>query len=189
MYTQKFLHREIFIQRSFHTQKLLHREALHREVFTPRSFYTQKLLHTEAFTLRSLYAEALLQEVESWNWQLLFRKNTSQKLSGTSLPHLLQEKTSDFQQSSNSMIPCICSKKQKEYMSEAGPHSIAFKPTLRWNRGSSNPAEPTMSVSSKINCCINFVVCDITINNKLTIQLIMVQLWMSMIYGFVDVDH
>jgi hypothetical protein len=46
-----------------------------------------------------------------------------------------------------------------------------------------------MSVSSKINCCINFVVCDITINNKLTIQLIMVQLWMSMIYGFVDVDH
>ena len=36
------------------------------------------------------------------------------------------------------------------YISEAGPHSIAFKPTLRWNRGSSNQAEPTMSVSSKI---------------------------------------
>ena len=34
----------------------------------------------------------------------------------------------------------------------AGPHSIAFKPTLRWHRGSSNPAEPTMSVSSKIRC-------------------------------------
>jgi hypothetical protein len=24
-----------------------------------------------------------------------------------------------------------------EHVSEAGPHSIAFKPTLRWNRGSS----------------------------------------------------
>ena len=52
------------------------------------------------------------------------------------------------------MIPWICSKrskKHKEYISEAaGPHSIAFKPTLRWHRGSSNPAEPTMSVSCKI---------------------------------------
>ena len=28
-------------------------------------------------------------------------------------------------------------------------YSIAFKPTLRRKRGSSNPAEPTMSVSSK----------------------------------------
>ena len=34
------------------------------------------------------------------------------------------------------MIPWICSKKHKEYISEAaGPHSIAFKPTLRWHRG------------------------------------------------------
>ena len=52
------------------------------------------------------------------------------------------------------MIPWICSKrskKHKEYISEAaGPHSIAFKLTLRWHRGSSNPAEPTMSVSCKI---------------------------------------
>ena len=48
--------------------------------------------------------------------------------------------------------PWICSKKHKEYISEAaGPHSIAFKPTLRWHRGSSNPAEPTMRVSSKTN--------------------------------------
>ena len=50
------------------------------------------------------------------------------------------------------MIPWICSKKHKEYISEAaGPHSIAFKLTLRWHRGSSNPAEPTMRVSSKTN--------------------------------------
>jgi hypothetical protein len=48
------------------------------------------------------------------------------------------------------MILWICSKKHTEYISEAGPHSIAFKPTLRCNRGSSNPAEPTKSVSSKI---------------------------------------
>jgi hypothetical protein len=42
-------------------------------------------------------------------------------------------------------------KKHKEYISEAsGLHSIAFKPTLWWYRGSSDPAEPTMSVSSKI---------------------------------------
>ena len=34
------------------------------------------------------------------------------------------------------MIPWICSKKHKEYISEAaGPLSIAFKPTLRWHRG------------------------------------------------------
>ena len=51
------------------------------------------------------------------------------------------------------MIPWIIfAKKHKEYVSEAaGPHSIAFKPTLRWHRGSSNPAEPTMSVSSEIS--------------------------------------
>ena len=139
-YTEKSLHREAFTRRSFDTQKLLH-----REVFTQRSFYTQKLLHTEAFRQRSLYTEALLHEVERWNWQQFFRKNPSQELSGTSLPHLLQEKKR------SSMIPWTWSKKHKEYISEAaGPHSIAFKPTLRCHRGSSNPAEPTMSVSSKI---------------------------------------
>ena len=124
-YTEKSLHREVFTCRSFYTQKLSH-----REVFTQRNFYTQKLLHTEASTQRSLYTEALLYEVESWNWQQFLRKNPSQELSGTSLPHLLQEKNR------SSMIPWICSIKHKEYSSEAaGPHSIAFKPTLRWHRG------------------------------------------------------
>ena len=160
VYTQKLLHREAFTQRvfthgSFYTQRNLyteaisHREAftqrrklLHKEVFTQRNFYTQKLLHTKAFTQRSLCTEAPLHEVTSWNWQQFFRKNHSQELSGT---HLLPKKTSI----SNKYVPNK-SKKPKEYISEAGPHSIAFKPTLRWNGGSSNPAEPTMSVSSKI---------------------------------------
>ena len=127
-YTEKSLHKRAFTQRSFHTQK---------EVFTQRSLYTEKLLHTKAFTQRNLCTEAPLHEVTSWNWQQFFRKNPSQELSGT---HLLP-KTVYFQQ--------ICSKQPKEYISEAGPHSIAFKPTLRWNGGSRIPAEPTMSVSSK----------------------------------------
>ena len=84
-----FFHREVFTQRifthgSFHTEMFLH-----REVFTQRSFHT-------VFTQRSLYKGALLHEVESWNRQQFFRKNRSQELSRTSLPHLLQEKTADL---------------------------------------------------------------------------------------------
>ena len=48
-------------------------------------------------------------------------------------------------------------KAQGIYSEAAGPHAIAFKPTLRWHRGSSNPAEPTISVSSKIQQCAVFV--------------------------------
>ena len=44
----KSLHRR-FTQRSFQTQKLLH-----KEVFTQSGFYTQKRLHTKAFTQRRL---------------------------------------------------------------------------------------------------------------------------------------
>ena len=87
-------------------------------IFAHRNFCTQKLLH------RSLCTEASLHEVKSWNWKKFFRKNPSQELSGT---HLLPKKVY-FQQ--------ICSEKPKEYLSEAGPHSIAFKPTLRGIRRS-----------------------------------------------------
>ena len=87
----KSLHRR-FTQRSFHTQKLLH-----KEVFTQSGFYTQKLLHTKAFTQRSLCTEAPLHEVTSWNWQQFFGKNPRQELSGT---HLLPKKAVYFQQSS-----------------------------------------------------------------------------------------
>ena len=138
-YTEKSLHRRTFTQRSFHTHR---RKLLHKEVFTQWKFYTQKLLHAKAFTQRSLCTEAPLHEVTSWNWQQFFRKSPWQELSGT---HLLPKKASI-----SNKYDQICSKKPKEYISEAGPHSIAFKPTLRWNGGSSNPAEPTMSVSSKI---------------------------------------
>ena len=48
-------------------------------------------------------------------------------------------------------------KAQGIYSEAAGTHAIAFKPTLRWHRGWSNPAEPTMSVSSKIQRCAVFV--------------------------------
>ena len=90
----KSLHRR-FTQRSFHTQKLLH-----KEVFTQSGFYTQKRLHTKAFTQRSLCTEAPLHEVTSWNWQQFFGKNPWQELSGT---HLLPKKAVYFQQSSYAM--------------------------------------------------------------------------------------
>ena len=70
----KSLHRR-FTQRSFHTQKLLH-----KEVFTQSGFYIQKLLHTKAFTQRSLCTEAPLHEVTSWNWQQFFGKNPCHEL-------------------------------------------------------------------------------------------------------------
>ena len=136
LHTEAFTHREIFTQTRFHTEKLSHTEG---SFYTQRSFYTRKLLHTKAFTQRSLCTEAPLHEVTSWNWQQFFRK----PFAGAFENSLAPNKTVYFQQ--------ICSKKPKEYISEAGPHSIAFKPTLRWNRGPSSPAEPTMSVSSKIN--------------------------------------
>ena len=52
-YTQTLLHTEIFTHRTY-TQKLLHTEA-----FTQRNFYTKKLLHTETFTHRSFYTQTL----------------------------------------------------------------------------------------------------------------------------------
>ena len=123
----------------------------HREVFTQRSFYMQKLLHTEAFIQRSLYTEALLHKVETWNWQQFFRKNLRRSFREQAFPTCSKKKP-QFHDSMNT----VCSNKHKEYISEAaGPHSIAFKPTLRWHRGSSNPAEPAMSVSSKIFCLVN----------------------------------
>ena len=74
-YTQKFLYREVFTQRSFHTQKLLHifftREFLHPGTLTHNFlyahssvhidfFYTKKFLHTKALARRSLYTKELL---------------------------------------------------------------------------------------------------------------------------------
>ena len=88
---------------------------------------------------RSLCTEAPLHEVTSWNRQQFFRKNPSQELSGT---HLLPKKRL-FQQ--------ICSKNLRNILiSEAGPHSVTFTPSLRWNGGPSGPAEPTRGVSPKI---------------------------------------
>ena len=66
------MHTNAFTQRSFYTQKLLHREVIihtddafaHRSVYTEkplhRSFYTQGRLHTDAVTVtqRSLYTES-----------------------------------------------------------------------------------------------------------------------------------
>ena len=139
-YTEKSLHREAFTRRSFETQKLSH-----RDVFTQRRSYTQKLLHTEAFTQRSLYTEVLLHEVERWNWQQFLRKNTLRRSFREQAFPSCSKKKPQFHDFMN-----MIKKKHKEYISEAaGPHSIV-KPTLRWHQGSSNPAESTMSVSSKI---------------------------------------
>ena len=70
-YTEKLLHREAFIRRSFYTasfyteQAFTHRsfyteKRLHRESFTQTSPYTKKIFPTEAFTHRSLYTQKLL---------------------------------------------------------------------------------------------------------------------------------
>ena len=65
--TQKFLHTDVFAQKSFYTQTRLHtQKALHREALTQRSFCTQMRLHTEAlhredFTQRSFYTGAFTQ--------------------------------------------------------------------------------------------------------------------------------
>ena len=62
-YSQKFLHGEVFAERStesFYAQKLLHRDSgksLHRRAFTHRLVSTQKLLHTGACTQRSFSTE------------------------------------------------------------------------------------------------------------------------------------
>ena len=62
-YSQKFLHGEVFAERStesFCAQKLLHRDSgksLHRRAFTHRLVSTQKLLHTGACTQRSFSTE------------------------------------------------------------------------------------------------------------------------------------
>ena len=125
VYTQKFLHRSLY-KESFYTRKLSHTEVFTQRSLYTESFNTQAPLHTEVFTQRSLYTESF--NTQAHNWQQFFRKNPSQEPSGISLPHLLQGIFSEA----------------------ADPHSIAFKPTLRWHRGSSSPAEPTMSVSSKI---------------------------------------
>ena len=77
LYTQKLLDTDCFSenQRSFDTEKPLHRESftyrsfctqafpqklLHREAFEHRSFYTQTPLHTEACTHGDFYAQKLL---------------------------------------------------------------------------------------------------------------------------------
>ena len=61
---RKLLHREIFTQTRFQTEKLSHTEgsfytkkSLHRELFTKKNFYTQKLLHREVFAQRRLHTK------------------------------------------------------------------------------------------------------------------------------------
>ena len=58
----KLSRREAVTRRSFHTQKLLHRDAfsklLHKESITQRKLYTEMLLHTKTFTQRSFYTQA-----------------------------------------------------------------------------------------------------------------------------------
>ena len=134
--TKTRLHTETFTQRSLYTksiytqifypQRNLYTDAFsHREAFTQRSLYTEKLLHTETFTHKSFYTEKSLHRGA-------FKRSNKLKLAavlygkpfaGTFGNSLAPKKTVYFQK--------ICSKKAKEYTSEAGPHSIAFKPALR----------------------------------------------------------
>ena len=95
-------HREVFTQRSFYTEKLLHTKNLNTEellhakklsqtetftrrghfthrtftqkTFTQRSFYPQKLLHTETFTQRNFYTETFTHR-SFLHTEVLFTKN------------------------------------------------------------------------------------------------------------------
>ena len=62
--TQTLLHTDAFTHRRFYTQTLLHTDAfthksLHTNSFTHEHFYTETLLHTEAFTHRGFYTQTL----------------------------------------------------------------------------------------------------------------------------------
>ena len=162
-YTEKSLYRLAFARRSFYTERSLDTEELLRtEAFTQRSLYTKEILHTNTFTQRSFYTQTLLhrevitQRAFTHGRVFAHRSVCTEKPlhKGTFTQGAFGNKPSPIalRKKNSSMIPWICSKQHKEYISEAaGPHSMAFKPTLRWHRGSSNPAEPTMSVTPKIN--------------------------------------
>ena len=67
LYTGKLIHAEAFTQRSFntqrsfYTQKLLHRTSFYTEkLLYTASFYTEELLHREAFHTASFNTEKIL---------------------------------------------------------------------------------------------------------------------------------
>ena len=125
-YTRKLSHTEVFTQRSLYTEKLLH-----TSVFTHRNFYTEKSLHREAFTCRTFYTQKLShREVFTprrfYTQMLLHPEAFTQR---TLYTEALWEKPS--QELSGTRLPCFL----------AHPAMTSR---------SSNPAEPTMSVSSKI---------------------------------------
>ena len=141
VYTEKPLHRGAFTHKGIYTEKLLHTDAVTQRSLYTESFNRQARLQTETFTQRSLCRESLY----------------TRKLSHTKFLHREAFTPRSFREEA---FP-TCSKKKTQFHDSmnmfkraeaAGPHSIAFKPTLRWHRGSSNPAEPTMSVSSKKTC-------------------------------------
>ena len=125
-YTRKLSHTEVFTQRSLYTEKLLH-----TSVFTHRNFYTEKSLHREAFTCRTFYTQKLShREVFTprrfYTQMLLHPEAFTQR---TLYTEALWEKPS--QELSGTRLP-------------------RFLAHPAMTSRSSNPAEPTMSVSSKI---------------------------------------
>ena len=157
--TQTRLHTETFTQRSlytesFYTRKLLHTEkSLQRRAFTQRSFYTKKSLHKVVFTHRDFYTQKLLHR-EVFAQRRLYTKEQVE-IGSSSLGKTLRRSFRELTCSpKNRLFQQICSKKPKEYISEASPHSVPFTPTLRWNGGPSGPAEPTRGVSPKIRRCL-----------------------------------
>ena len=112
----KSLHRR-FTQRSFHTQKLLHKEVFtqsgfYTETFTHKSFYAEKSLHRGAFTRSNkLKLAAVLRE---------------KPLAGAFGNSLAPQKSRLFP--TKFLFHDLFSKKHKEYISEAGPHPKAFQP-------------------------------------------------------------
>ena len=137
-YTRKLSHTEVFTQRSLYTEKLLH-----TSVFTHRSFYTEKslhreaftcrtFLHTKAFTQRSLYTEKLL-HADAFTPRSFYTENSLHR--------------GAFTRSGKLKLAAILWEKPSQELSGTRLPRFLAHPAM--TSRSSNPAEPTMSVSSK----------------------------------------
>ena len=148
--TQARLHTEVFTQRNLYTEKFSHAEpfthkSFHTEVFTQRSFYTQKFLHTEAFTQN--YTEVFTQRRFYTKWkvgQQFFRKNLGRSFREQAFPTCSKKKL-QFHGSMN-----MFKKVKGIYFWSRRSSFDSFQAHPAMTSRSSNPAEPTMRVSSKI---------------------------------------
>ena len=144
LYRESFYTRKLSTHRSFYTEKPVHREAfthkrvytqklLHKEISTQRSFHMQNLLHIKAFTQRSLYTKKLLR-ADAFTPRSFYTENSLHK--------------GAFTRSGKLKLAAILWEKPSQELSGTRLPRFLAHPAM--TSRSSNPAEPTMSVSSKI---------------------------------------